>query len=57
MRQATRAAVAAGLASLVLGIISRMGVGPVLGLVPMAFFEFSDTCFLFAIAASLVNKK
>ncbi len=53
MRQAGKVALVGGLISLVIGIISRMILQPVMGIEAHAFIEFTQACFLFAIATFL----
>lgn len=53
MRQAGQVAVWVGLASVVVGIVSRLIYTPVIGIEAHAFLDFAQTCFLFAIAVSL----
>lgn len=53
MRQAGQIALWVGLASVAVGIISRLTWTPVIGLEAHAFLDFSQACFLFTIATSL----
>ena len=50
MRQAAQAAVGLGLVSLLTAVVSRLLVTPVFGIEAHAINEFSQSCFLFAIA-------
>ncbi|HEX9780864.1 MAG TPA: hypothetical protein VGB20_06600 [bacterium] len=53
MRGAGQFAVIIGLVSMLVGIYSRWTVIPIRGIEAHAFLQFSQTCFLFAIAVFL----
>jgi len=53
MKQAGQVALAVGLVSLALGIVSRMTITPIAGVEAHAFLDFTQACFLFGIAAFL----
>ncbi len=58
MKSLANVALYAGIISLVIGIIVRVGVKPIaLGLEPSSFLEFSIASFLLAIAIVLVLGK
>jgi len=58
MKSLANVALWAGLVSLVIGLILRLGSREiVLGLAPSSFLEFSIACFLLAIAIVLVVKE
>jgi hypothetical protein len=53
MRGAAQAALVVGVISVIVGIISRVTYEPIQGIEAHAFLQFSQTCFLFAIAVFL----
>ena len=46
-----------GVAGLVVAVVSRIWMEPIQGIEAHAFNEFSQTCFLLSIAASLLGPK
>ena len=57
MRQAAQGALVVGLISLVVGVYSRLTVEPMLGIEAQAFLQFTQACFLFTIAATMLGCK
>ena len=55
MQQVGRIAIVVGIASLVVGVISRWTITPVIGVEAHAFLDFTKVCFLFAIAMFLIK--
>lgn len=53
MQQLGTVGLLAGLAALVIGVVSRLTYTPVLGVQSYAIVEFASVCFLLSIAASL----
>ncbi|MBI4322779.1 MAG: hypothetical protein HY596_00720 [Candidatus Omnitrophica bacterium] len=53
MQSLGKAALVLGVASLVIGIVSRLTYTPILGVESEAITKFAATCFLLSIAASL----
>ena len=57
MHQLSKAGLIAGLASLVIRIISRVTMTPVMGIESSAIVEFAKVCFVLSAAASLAGCK
>ncbi len=55
MRQAGKIAIWLGLASLVVGIYSRLTLDTFYGIEAQAFLQFTQACFLFSIAAFMAS--
>ena len=55
MRQAAQGALVVGLISLVIGIYSRLTVVPIMDIEAQAFLQFTQACFLFTIAATMLS--
>lgn len=53
MQSLSKAAVFVGLASLAVGVVSRLTYTPIMGVRSYAMVEFAKVCFVLSVAASL----